>query len=239
MARYQLIIGNKAYSSWSLRPWLVLRQSAVDFEEIRVPLFETTTRARLLAYSPVGKVPVLLDNAPVHTRESGDAAETYSHHYAKAFAVWDSLSICEYLAEQHPEHRLWPAVTAARAHARSISAEMHSGFASLRNHMTMNVRASFPGAGRNPEVEAEIARIDALWSDCLQRYGGPFLFGADFCIADAMYAPVATRFKTYVVGLSEDAQRYTDQLLTLPAMREWVADAMRETEVIPQYENRK
>jgi glutathione S-transferase len=239
MPRYKLVIGNKAYSSWSLRAWLVLRQSAIPFEEIRIPLFESATRECIRAYSPAGKVPVLLDTAPVHAREVGDSAERHTHHYSTAFAVWESLAIGEYLAEQHPEHRLWPAVTAARAHARSISAEMHSGFTALRAHMTMNVRASFPGAGRTPEVEAEIARIDALWSDCLQRYGGPFLFGADFCIADAMYAPVATRFKTYAVGLSESAQQYADRLLALPAMREWVADAMRETEVIVQYENRK
>ena len=214
MAQYTLVIGNKAYSSWSMRPWLLMKQAGIAFNEVRIPLYQDGHADKIRAWSPAGRVPVL---------QIGE------------MTVWDSLAICETLAERHPEKNLWPADAAARAHARAISAEMHSGFAALRSNMGMNVRHTFPGAGRTPEVAKDIARIEQLWSDCLLRYGGPFLFGA-FSVADAMYAPVATRFRTYAVELSGSAQRYATMLLDLPAVRDWYADAATETEVLPQFE---
>lgn len=217
MAQYTLVIGNKAYSSWSLRPWLAMKHAGIAFDEVRIPLYQGGHQARIAQYSPAGKVPVLID-----------AGNT----------VWDSLAICEYLAERHPERRLWPADVAARAHARAISAEMHAGFAALRGNMGMNVRRSFPGIGMTPEVASDIARIEAIWNDGLRRYGGPFLCGG-FSIADAMYAPVATRFETYAVALSAPARKYADTLLALPAMQEWYAAARAEAEVLPQYEHQR
>jgi len=216
MAQYTLVIGNKAYSSWSMRPWLLMKEAGLAFDEVRIPLYQEGHDRKIREYSPAGRVPVLVDGA---------------------VTVWDSLAICEYLAERHAEKNLWPAAAAARAHARAVSAEMHAGFAALRSNMGMNVRRSFPGVGMTPEVAKDIARIEQLWDDCLQRYGGPFLFGA-FGIADAMYAPVATRFRTYAVGLSAVAQRYADLLLVLPAVAEWYAAAHAETEVLPQFEDR-
>ena len=217
MTQYRLVIGNKAYSSWSLRPWLLMKEAGLAFEEIRIPLYQDGHAAKIRQHTPTGRVPVL---------------------HVGAVTVWDTLAICEYLAERHPEKNLWPASVAARAQARAVSAEMHAGFAALRSNLWMNVRRNFPGAGITPEVARDIARIEALWGDCLSRYGGPFLFGA-FGIADAMYAPVATRFKTYAVALGIDAQRYAERLLALPSMRTWYGDAAAETEVLPQFEERR
>jgi glutathione S-transferase len=217
MTPYRLVIGNKAYSSWSLRPWLLMKEAGLAFDEIRIPLYQDGHAAKIRQHTPTGRVPVLHDGA---------------------VTVWDTLAICEYLAERHPEKNLWPASVAARAQARAVSAEMHAGFAALRSNLWMNVRRTFPGTGITPEVARDIARIEALWGDCLSRYGGPFLFGA-FGIADAMYAPVATRFKTYAVALGIDAQRYAERLLALPSMRAWYADAAAETEVLPQFEERR
>ena len=149
--------------------------------------------------------------------------------------LWESLAICEYLAERHPDKRLWAEDATARAHGRSISAEMHAGFAALRGNMTMNVRRVLPRKEVSAEVAADIARIEAIWSESLRRYGGPFLLGA-FSVADAMFAPVATRFKTYAVALSAASQQYADRLLALPAMQDWYAAAAAETEVLPQFE---
>jgi glutathione S-transferase len=217
MTQYTLVIGNKAYSSWSLRPWLAMRHVGLAFDEVRIPLYQDDHAAKIRTYSPSGKVPILVDGGTT---------------------VWDSLAICEYLAERHPDRSLWPADAAARAQGRAISAEMHAGFAPLRGSMGMNVRRSFPGIGMNAAVAADIARIETIWHDSLTRFGGPFLLGA-FSIADAMYAPVATRFKTYAVALSNTAQGYVDRLLSLPAMREWYAGANAETEVLPQFEHRR
>lgn len=214
MAQYQLVIGNKAYSSWSLRPWLALKYAGLAFDEQRIPLYQDNHDARIRHYAPSGKVPVLIDGA---------------------LTVWDSLAICEYLAERHPDKKLWPADVAARAHGRAISAEMHAGFSALRRSLTMNVRRIVPGVAITAAAGADIARIDAMWSDCLTRYRGPFLLGA-FSIADAMYSPVVTRFNTYAVKLSAAAQSYADRVLALPAMREWYAAALTETEVLPQFE---
>ena len=209
-----LVVGNKNYSSWSLRAWLPLRQLGIPFDEERVALFEPGYKARILAHSAAGRVPVLID---------GDVT------------VWDSIAIGEYLAEKFPGRGMWPQAAAERARARSVSAEMHAGFAALRTHMPMNIRSRYPGRGRNPEVDADIARICALWDDCLGRSGGPFLFGA-FGLADAMYAPVATRFLTYAVELSAPLAAYVDRIWNLPAMREWRAAAAAEAEVLVEDE---
>jgi glutathione S-transferase len=201
-----LVIGNKNYSSWSLRPWLAMKMLGIAFDEKRILLDRPDTKAEMLKHSPAGKVPCLVDGS---------------------LAVWDSLAILEYLAERHP--RLWPAERAERARARSLAAEMHSGFANLRNHMGLNVRKRYPGRGRTPEVLEELKRIDAIWSEAK----GPFLFG-EFGAVDAMYAPVVLRFRTYEVRVSNRA--YADAVLALPPMREWIEAAEREPESIPQYD---
>jgi len=211
-----LVIGNKNYSSWSLRPWLVLRQMGVPFTEVRIPLYRADTLAELAAWSPSGLVPLLQDGE---------------------LKVWDSLAICEYLHERFPEQHLWPADPAARAVARSVSAEMHSGFGALRQAMSMNIRGRYPGKGRTPECLKDIERILAIWVDCRARFGagGEFLFGR-FGIADAMYAPVVLRFQTYGVALEGVARDYADAILALPALHAWVADALAETERIEMFE---
>ncbi len=192
-----------------------MMQAGIPFVERRIPLYQPGSKERILEHSPSGKVPVLKDGSTV---------------------VWDSLAILEYLAEKHPERGLWPLDAGARAQARSVSAEMHSGFAALRTHMPMNLRNSYPGRGRAPEVEENIARVIALWSECLAASkGGEFLFGA-FCNADAMYAPVATRFITYGVDLPDACRRYIDALMALPAMQRWYADARAEREAIDEYD---
>ncbi len=216
MSALTLVIGNKNYSSWSMRPWLVLRHFGIPFDEVRIPLYLPESRPQLETWSPSGLVPLLRD---------GD------------LKVWDSLAICEYLNERFPEHRLWPDDRAARAVARAVSAEMHAGFTALRSNMVMNIRARHPGKGRTPECAQDIERIVALWTDCRARFGagGDFLFGR-FSIADAMYAPVATRFQTYGVELDGAARTYADALLALPALREWMAAGVAESEVIPMFE---
>ena len=203
-----LVIGNKNYSSWSLRPWLAMKVLGIPIEEKRILLYGPDSKRALLQFSPAGKVPCLVDGA---------------------LRVWDSLAILEYLAERHAG--LWPAEANLRARARSVSAEMHAGFPNLRQHMSMNVRKRHPGKGRTPEVLAEIARIVEIWGAAR----GPFLFGP-FCAADAMYAPVVLRFRTYEVELPPVCRAYTDAVLALPALQEWMRDAERETESLPQFE---
>jgi glutathione S-transferase len=211
-----LVIGNKAYSSWSLRPWLLMTHRGIAFDEIRIPLYAPDSSARIRSYSPAGRVPVLIDGA---------------------VTVWDTAAIFEYLAEQYPEKTLWPRDRQARAHARSISAEMHSGFTALRSHMPMNVRRSLPGRGRTPEVLQEIERVVSIWTDCRTRHAaaGAFLCG-NFSIADAMFAPVVTRFQTYQVELDGPAREYADTMLALPAMQRWYREALIEAETIAEYE---
>jgi len=216
MARYTLVIGNKNYSSWSLRAWLAMKQAGIDFDEVRVPLFEDGYKARIENYSPAGKVPVLV---------------------AGNIAIWDSLAICEFLAERHPEQRLWPADFAARAQARAICAEMHAGFSALRNAMPMNIRSPHPGKGMTPEVGRDIARITAIWEQCRRNCaaGGELLFG-HFTAADAFYAPVVSRFQTYAVKLPPVARAYADAVLRLSAMQEWMTAARQETEFVAEDE---
>ena len=208
----KLVIGNKNYSSWSLRPWLLMRVASIEFEEIVIPLYQSDSKTRQLAYSPAGKVPILID---------GDVT------------VWDSLAIGEYLAEKFPDAALWPRQAKARAHARAVTAEMHSGFGDLRSQMPMNCRASHPGQGHTPGALDDAARIAAIWSDCRARHAGdgPFLFGA-FTIVDAFFARVVTRFVTYSVVLPEVCAEYIATILALPTMQEWYAGGAQEVERI-------
>ena len=209
-----LYIGNKNYSSWSLRAWLILRESHIDFEERRILLDVETTAEELAALGAAMRIPVL---------EIGD------EH------IWDSLAIAETVAERWPDKGLWPADQSARAHARSISAEMHSGFEALRNLMPMNCRAMGRRVTLTDELTADIDRIVEIWSDCFHRYDGEWLFG-DFSIADAMYAPVVLRLRTYGINLPESASYYPRRLLKSPAMQEWLSAAECEIEVIEQDE---
>src|ERR1043166_194339 len=213
----KLVIGNKNYSSWSMRPWLALRASNIAFEEIFIPLYTgSADKDRILSFTRSGKVPCLID---------GDVA------------IWDSLSIIEYVAERFPEAKLWPADRAARAHARSISAEMHSGFMPLRNERGMNPHRPIGAVKPSTGAEATVARVQDLWADCRARYGGagPFLFGA-FTAADAMYAPVVHRFRTYAIKVSPVAQAYMETMMALPAFAEWTRAGMAEQIVIWKFE---
>ena len=205
-----LVIGNKNYSSWSLRAWLVLREAGIEFEERRIVLDEPGTAEALDALGAANRVPVL---------KMGE--ET----------VWDSLAIAETVAERWPDRRLWPEDAGRRAHARAISAEMHSGFPALREQMPMNCRAMGRKVTLTDELTADIDRVIAIWSDCRHRYEGEWLFG-DFSIADAAYAPVALRFRTYGINLPESAAFYPQRLLQSTAMQEWLAAAEVEIEVI-------
>ncbi len=216
MSDYTLVIGNKNYSSWSLRPWLLMRQTGISFSEVRIALYTAESKQQIRRFSPSGKVPCLIDGE---------------------LAIWDSLAIAEYLAERHPDRRLWPVDAAQRARARSLSAEMHSGFANLRSKMSMNCRGRFPGHGRSVEVAGEIERIQRLWGECRERHAhaGAFLFGP-FSIADAMYAPIALRFRTYEVKLNPACRDYADAIVALPAMQQWLSEAAAETEVIAAFE---
>ena len=216
MAEITIYLGNKNYSSWSLRPWLALKQTGAAFDEEVIPLSEAATRSTVLRFSPSGRVPALKHNE---------------------LTVWDSLAVCEYLAEIFPAAKLWPDDKAARAVARAVSAEMHSGFAALRDHLPMNMRSSFPNRGVTPEVQADINRITAIWRDCRKRFGaaGPFLFGG-FTIADAMYAPVVSRFRTYKIELEAEAQAYADAVWALPALQEWLTAAKNEPMIIESAE---
>lgn len=204
----QLVIGSKNYSSWSLRPWLALAHHGVTFEEIFIPLDQPDTSARIFKFSPAGKVPILID---------GDAK------------VWESIAILEHLAEKFPALGFWPEDANARAHARSISSEMHSGFVNLRRHCPMNLRRTKPIA-LTPEVEADVRRICVMWTGARKKYGagGDFLFGA-FSAADCMYAPVATRIRSYGIPVDPVSSAYVDAIYALPAFREWYDAAMTET----------
>jgi glutathione S-transferase len=216
MADFTIYIANKNYSSWSLRGWLMLKRTGAGFVEEVIPLDEAATRASILRHSPSGKLPAL---------QHGD------------LVIWESLAIGEYLAERFPEARLWPASADARAVARAVSFEMHAGFTALRSHLPMNLRSSFPNRGVTPEAQADINRITAAWRDCRKRFGagGDFLFG-HFTIADAMFAPVISRFRTYKIALDDEAQRYADLLWTMPAMQEWATAARNEPMIIERFE---
>ena len=204
-----LVIGNKNYSSWSLRPWIAMKVAGIPFEEVVIPLYLEGSRERILQYSPAGKVPILIDDGE---------------------PVWETLAILEHLAERFPQAGLWPADAKARSLARSISAEMHAGFQPLRQHCTMNLWLPPKPRPQHDEVLDNMRRIETIWRDCRTRFGrgGPFLFGR-FGAADAMYAPVVARFHNYGLPVQADTRGYMDNVMALPAWREWVDAAMRET----------
>ena len=211
-----LVIGNKNYSSWSFRPWLAMKATGIAFAETVISLEAEDFKERVMAVSGAGKVPVLID---------GD------------IRVWESLAIMEYLAEKFPSAGLWPKDAAARAHARAIASEMHAGFLPLRRLLPMNIWRPVKARPLDDGAKADVARIDAIWSDCRARYaaGGPFLFGA-FCAADAMYAPVIWRLRTYAVEVGAPARAYMETMMALPAWNEWAAAARREPWVLPHEE---
>ena len=212
MAKLQLVIGNKAYSSWSLRPWLLLRESGIAFDEIMIPLYQPDSPRKIRERSPSGRVPALIDGGTT---------------------LWDSLAICEYVAEKFPKAKGWPEDDRARAIARSVCAEMHSGFAAVRTELPMNLRGRRAGVTPSETARAEIDRIFEIWSDCRRQFGagGDFLFGR-FGIADAMYAPVVTRFATYGVALSGAVRDYSEAIQALPSLKEWTQAAREEDRVI-------
>jgi glutathione S-transferase len=212
MARLKLVIANKNYSSWSMRAWVLLRELGIDFEEVPLEFSPEVSVIGIERYSAVGKVPVLIvDGEP----------------------VWDSLAICETVAELFPEKHIWPSEKRARQVARSVCAEMHSGFQAMRNSMPMNIRGSYPGRGINPETRRDIERVVSIWRDCRKSFGagGDMLFG-QFGAADAYFAPVAMRFATYAVGLPTAAQAYAESLRALRSVREWTDAAKLETAFI-------
>jgi glutathione S-transferase len=212
MADLFLLIGNKKYSSWSLRPWLMLKQAGIAFDEQLVPLDRPETKASILKFSPSGKVPFL--------------------RHGKV-EIWESLAIGEYLAEAFPAAALWPKDVTARAQARAVSSEMHAAFGELRRYLPMDVSRDLTSESRAHHVAGDIARIQQIWGDCRKRFGqeGPFLFGG-FTVADGMFAPVVTRFRTYGVALDPVSTAYVDTVMNLPAMKEWVEAAKRESWVI-------
>ena len=216
----QLLIGNKNYSSWSMRPWVLMRQAGIAFEEIQVRFdsFEADSdfKRRVSAINPLGKVPALIH---------------------EGFVVWDSLAIAEYLAERFPERRLWPSDPRQRARARSVCAEMHSGFAALRNHCPMNIEAELPDTGaqlwrERPELRADVARLDALWGELLAAQNGDGLLFGDFGIADAFFAPVASRIRSYALPVAPASRAYAERLLALPGVKAWVDEALAEHDFI-------
>ena len=217
--KLQLVIGNKNYSSWSMRPWILLRQAQIPFEEVQLKFDESSgglTVRGIEKYSKARKVPVLLID--------GDP-------------VWDSLAICETVAEMFPDKHLWPDTAQARRVARAACAEMHSGFRDLRSKMPMNIRSRYPGKGLTPESQRDIDRVVALWTECRDRFGGAgsLLFGK-FSVADAFFAPVVMRFHAYAVKLPRIAQEYCETVQALAAVREWCDAARRETEFVAEDE---
>jgi len=214
----QLYIGNKNYSSWSMRPWVLLRQAGIPFEEVpvRFDSFDASSqfKRQLQGVSPTGKVPVLVD---------GD------------LTVWDTLAIAEYVAEKFPDRQLWPQDMATRAHARSVVAEMHSGFAQLRSHCPMNIEAHLPEVGAlawrdRPGLRADVQRLVEMWSGLLARHGGPLLFGPQFTVADAFFAPVCMRLKTYALPVPAEITAYVERVCALPGVKAWIDGALAEAD---------
>lgn len=212
----KLTIGNKNYSSWSFRPWIAMKVAGIPFDEEVISLNADDFKVRVVPVSGTGKVPALTDGT-VH--------------------VWESLAILEYLAEKFPDAGLWPADPAARALARSLASEMHAGFVPLRRHLPMNMWRPVMAREPNPQAEANVRRIDTMWTDCRNRYAGEgqFLFGA-FGAVDAMYAPVVSRFHTYDVNVNETSRRYMAAVMALPAWAEWYQAALREPWILPEDE---
>ena len=212
-----LVIGNKNYSSWSMRPWLMLKGAGLAFDEVNIPLYTgASDKQRILDYAPSGKVPILVDDG---------------------VTIWDSLAIIEYLADRFPDAGVWPKDRAQRAHARSISSEMHSGFLPLRGECSMNIHRPIRAKSLSDDAKANVARVDEIWTDCRKRYGGggPFLFGR-FSAADAMFAPVVHRLLTYAVDVSSGARSYMATMTAFAPFKEWTEAALKETLVIAKFE---
>ena len=215
----KLYIGNKNYSSWSMRPWVLLRQLQIPFEEVKVRFdsfdADSSFKRTMADVNPVGKVPVLMDDG---------------------FAIWDTLAIAETVAEKFPDHGVWPADGQSRARARSVCAEMHSGFSALRSHCPMNVEASLPEVGakvwrEQPAVQADVQRIVSMWTGLLQQHGGPMLFG-QFCAADAFFAPVGLRIETYALPVPQQVTDYIARVNALPGVQAWIDDALTERDFL-------
>ena len=212
-----LVIGNKIDSSWSMRPWLMLKGAGLAFDEVNIPLYTgASDKRRILDYAPSGKVPILVDDG---------------------VTIWDSLAIMEYLADRFPDVGVWPKDRAQRAHARSISSEMHSGFMPLRGECSMNIHRPIRATALSDEAKQDVARVDEIWTDCRKRYGnaGPFLFGR-FSAADAMFAPVVHRLLTYAVDVSSGARTYMATMTAFAPFKEWTEAALKETLVIAKFE---
>lgn len=210
MSEFELIIGNKNYSSWSFRPWIALKVKEIPFKETLSPFDEATDSAHFLDFSPTKKVPVLKEGNTV---------------------IWESLAILEYLADLFPEKGFWPADRQARARARSISNEMHAGFAALRIECSMNMRREVRAIEVSDAVRRDVARIEAIWAECLAAFGGPFLFG-EFCNADAMYAPVVNRLHRYELSRTPAVLAYSESMTALPAWQEWEAAGKAEPWIV-------
>ncbi|MGQ0484787.1 MAG: glutathione S-transferase family protein [Hyphomicrobiales bacterium] len=212
MSKLHIVLGNKNYSSWSMRPWLAMSMAGIAFKETVIQLDTPETKAAIAAHSKAGRVPVL--------------------HHGK-ITVWESLAILEYLADTFPRKHWWPKPVAARAAARSIASEVHAGFAALRNACPMNLRRPRQAVAMPPAATADVARIEAMWRQCRTRFGkgGKFLFGK-FCNADAMYAPVVTRFDTYAIPVCADTRAYMENVMATPAFKAWKEAALRENWVI-------
>jgi len=215
----KLVIANKLYSSWSMRPWLLMTAVGIPFEETLIPLYLRDSKARILDVSPTGKVPCLID---------------------REVKVWESLAIMEYLHEAFPERGVWPSDKAARAHARAVASEMHAGFVALRQACPMNLRGRFTLAEISSDVADNLRRIEGLWSEARTRFariaGGDFLYGA-FCAADAMFAPVVTRLDSYQIRVAPETRRYMDAVLRHPGFVAWRTQALAEPWIIPHYED--
>jgi len=212
----RLIIGNKNYSSWSLRPWLVLKEFKIPFQETRIALYEEGSKQKLLEHTASGKVPAF---------------------YHDDYVVWDSLAICEVLNDLYPQENLWPQQPAARALARSLSHEMHSGFFEIRNQLPMNCRTNITLPNINAGLQQDINRIREIWSLCREQYqqDGDFLLG-DFSICDAMFAPIVLRFNSYGIPVSDTEKQYMENMLALDSMQEWIKDGINESEIMPMNE---
>jgi glutathione S-transferase len=206
-----LVIGNKRLSSWSLRPWLILKHFGIPFEEKLIPLDQENTTAEIKKYSPTGKVPTLVDDK---------------------ILVWDSLAIAEYLNDKFPEKQMWPKDVAARALARAVSNEMHSGFQNMRTHMSHDLQKELKNFDHSP-AQKDIDRVKEIWADCLKKSGGPYLFGKEFTIADAMYAPVVNRFVSYGVPTDGVIKTYVNTIRNLPAHAEWIKEGLAEAYLAP------
>jgi len=216
MTNFTLVIGNKNYSSWSMRPWMALSMAGIPFDEVVIALDQPRTKAEIVSHSKAGRVPVL--------------------HHGKS-TIWESLAVLEYLAEVFPEKSLWPRNKAARVLARAVSSEMHAGFSALRNACPMNLRRPRKAVALSDAVKSDVQRIENIWRECRTNYGknGKFLFGK-FCNADSMFAPVVTRFDTYDIKVAKDTRQYMDNVMATPAFKAWKEAALKETWIIPHDE---